>query len=91
MRDVTAELMGDPGSSPRRSPTPKDLDRVAADRTPSRWRRERLAALEAMPVGGTMSVESESARIACLRWFLRHGRRGTSWKAPDGLMIERVV
>jgi hypothetical protein len=84
--DVTALLMGDPGTSLRRTPTQREalagVNGYGVPR-PRREMPERRAALS-LEIGDVLAVESRGRAIAVRLLLWRNGKRGSVKVLPDG-------
>lgn len=88
--NVTAILMGDPEAVRRRQPTPREAHR-AIDENSKRfgprtitWEGRRSRILNAVPVGGSIDVDTRAKVSDYMRWFRDHDRRGRSVKLNAG-------
>ena len=81
MRDLTPYLMGDPGTSYRRSPTPEEMSRPNSIMEHIGYKYSPLRTLE---VGGTIYTTERKKAERLYQRFLQNGMRGTVKKLQPG-------
>ena len=92
MRDLTPILMGDPGSTYRRNPTPAEMNMHSVGkwtRTPTV--RRRRAAMWNMEVGQSLLVGSRTAAISACRRLREGGIDCRMEKCAEGHLVRRVA
>jgi len=96
LKDLTAELMGDPAAAYRRAPTLEEMTKPNQHcgfnlETHVRRQKESTRGYLSWEVGESRPVADLHRARNAVTWFSKRGMRATMRKQPDGtFMITRV-